>query len=104
MSGQWVNPKKTRKGRPLKSCSVTVRSFWSVRRNGPPIAATCWDGGADGPANRRITPKQSTNPARKAIPTIRTRIVRGLILDRSVWRRLEASRQAGDDHLVEDRR
>ena len=41
MSGQWVKPKNTRNGWPLKSSSVTVRPFWSVRLNGPPIAATC---------------------------------------------------------------
>ena len=37
-SGQCVKPKNTRNGWPLRSWSVIVLPFWSVRRNGPPIA------------------------------------------------------------------
>src|SRR5215469_3138893 len=96
MSGQWVKPKNTSEGWPFRACSVTVRPFWSVRLNGPPIAAACWPlGTSTRPLPMRIAPSETRNPARKArrISEMRTCL---LMMSKT-------GGDAGEDHLVEHR-
>ena len=62
---------------------MTVRPFWSVKLNGPPIAAVCGAlGGEIGRAHDQHEPETGTSPARKAAATSRPRRLRGVIFDR----------------------
>src|SRR5579863_3703287 len=96
MSGQWVKPKNTSEGWPLRSCSVTVRPSWSVSRNGPPIAAACWPLGASTrPLPMRMAPSEARNPARKArrISEMRTCLLMAS----------KTGSDPGEDHFIEHR-
>src|SRR5258708_16030631 len=101
MSGQRVKPKKISVGRPCIFFSVTVWPAWSVNRNGPPIAA-----GAATCRNHHSAHSISTGPttrlAAKAATITSGRAVRSIMkFPRSGS---EAGRDAGRNHLVEDRR
>src|SRR4051795_759959 len=99
-SGQCVKPKKTSDGRPLRSRSLIGLPFWSVRLNGPPIAALVlvllfgWgrltgpplaalvlanDSGPR-PVTIMTTAKQRTSPARNAERISSRRVVRGSMI------------------------
>src|SRR5262249_43999594 len=97
-SGQWVKPKNTRNGCPRKSLSVTVRPFWSVRLNGPPIAAAPALGIGSRPLTRITTSTIEATPARKPASMSRIWAVRAFMGGAS-----EASLQPGDDDLEEHR-
>src|SRR5947208_4194004 len=102
-SGQWVKPKNTRNGWPLKSWSVIVLPFWSVSRNGPPIAeGAAMIGAPPRSVTSRTTEKHRISPATKAERTSSRRVVRGFISKLSLG--LETRRDAGRDDLEEHRR
>src|SRR5262249_47839785 len=100
-SGQWVKPKNTRNGRPLRSWSVIGLPSWSISRNGPPIlAAALMTGAGLRPVTIRMTVKKTTSPARNAERMRSTRDVAVFIGHSSAS---ETEGQAREDHLVEHR-
>src|SRR3954468_8288272 len=98
-SGQWVKPKNTRNGWPLKSCSVIGLLFWSTSLNGPPTADAAIGVGAR-PVTMKITAENSTNPATKAPSASSRRAERGVIDDS---RLAETGDHSGTDRLEKNR-
>src|SRR3954468_23614097 len=94
-SGQWVKPKNTRNGSPLKSCSVIGLSFCSTTLNRPPTVETATGAGVR-PVTMKIAAENSTSPATKAPSASKRRAVRGVIDDS---RLAETGDQPGADHL-----
>src|SRR4051812_19723843 len=97
-SGQWVKPKNTRNGWPLKSCSVIGLLFWSISLNGPPTVDIAI-GAGERPVTMKITAENSTRPATKAPRASSRRAVRGVIDESQL---AEAGGHAGADHLEKD--
>src|SRR6185503_4555648 len=95
-SGQWVNPKNTRKGSPFMSWSVIGLEFWSTSLNGPPTADGIAIGDGPRPVTMKMTAENNTRPATKAPSASSKRPVRAVI---SEFRSTKTGGEAGADRL-----